>query len=781
MDNIEFYTPSSISFTLLINFIIVLIVAFALYKLLSKIAPYLTKPLLEKSIADMLPFYGIYEDKYIKLKNGSLASVIALEGVDYSSISENHNIQLASLRQSLLNNLGLEGASLEFYINKDKANLKLKSKNSEDNSVLSKIFSKVYIKANNSYQTNYYIYCIAKNLDDLEKLNNQVLASFAFYYAENLKHNDLLKFLYKTINHYDYSNLIYDTNNIHYHLSSSKYSFDGKNITLENNLIEKLHCSIYSLNFLPSEVSSNLINSILQLPCKLEVKINSKVFENTKALANLEVWKRMTFLTRTKALEFYELSESIVSNQESLIDTSLSVYLYSHSKEELKLIEKEFTKIYTSLGFNLVKEAKGSEITYFNRILAFNNSLRKRPITSSNLASLIDFKTSFNGLNKCDWGNYPLAYFNNIDGSLYKLFLHISEESEAVAHSVAFAPTGSGKTFLFQHIIAGTLYHYEDVNIYAFDKLSGMKVFTNSVNGKYLNLKQDAGIELNPLLLDLEDEENTLFLAKWLSITTELEDDESFKLINVALNLLKTLPLEDRKLSNLDLLFPKESNIYKALEPFAFGVHKDLFNGEQDSLNLEESKFINFDMTNILDDEKLSSSVISYIMHKIRKHAKKEAKPHLVFIDETSSMLKNKIFAKYIEVLLKEHRKLRGSINIVFQDVKDIDVLGVKETVLNQCKTRFIFKNIEANKQIYQEALELNNKQVDIVKGLTQTSNRMLMVQKGNKVSVLDTNLSYLGNLTRLYASSIKQVKHMEELKQEYGENWQEEYLKDEN
>ncbi len=778
--NIEFYTPPSVLFTLITSFTITLVVGFIFYKLLNKILPYLSKPLLEKYIADILPFYAIHKHKYLKLKNGSYASVIALSGVNYSSLSGNQHIQLTSLRQQLLNNLGLEGAHLEFFVSKSKANLNLNNKSANQSSVLNQIFSKVYLKASGSYQVNYFIYCIAKNLTDTEKLNNQVLASFAFYNAKILKKHSLLRFLYKNINHFDYKNLIYGTNNIQYQLSATKHSFNESNISLENNHIKNLHCTIFSLNFFPSEASSSLINAILQLSCKLEIKINAKIFENTKALANLELWKRMTFLTKVKALEFYELSELLQSCQESLINTNFSVYLYSNTKEELELIQKEFTKIYTSLGFNFIKETKGAEIAYFNRLLGFNNCLRNRPITSSNLACLLNFNKSFNGLNKCDWGKYPLAYFNNIDGSLYKLFLHISEESEAVAHSVAFAPTGSGKTFLFQHIIAGVLYHYNNVNIYAFDKLSGMKVFTNAVNGKYLSLKQDPLIELNPLLLNLEDEENTNFLANWFEITTQLNDNETKKLINTAIKIIKALPIKERRLTNLGMFFPQQSAIYKALEPFAFGVHKSLFNGKQDSLNLKDSNFINFDMTQILEDANLSSSVVAYIMYKIRKHAKLTGLAHLVFIDETSSMLKNKVFAKYIEVLLKEHRKLRGSVNIVFQDVKDIEKLSVKETVLNQCKTRFIFKNIEANRQIYQETLELNDKQIDIIKGTNTTGERMLMVQKGNKITVLNTDLSYLGNLSKFYASSVNKVKLMEELKQKYGKNWQEEYLKSE-
>jgi type IV secretion system protein VirB4 len=196
-----------------------------------------------------------------------------------------------------------------------------------------------------------------------------------------------------------------------------------------------------------------------------------------------------------------------------------------------------------------------------------------------------------------------------------------------------------------------------------------------------------------------------------------------------------------------------------------------------DSISIENSRINVFDMTNILGDERVCTAVLSYIMYKIRKEAKQTAKPHMVFIDETAAMLKSDIFKEYIKVLLKEHRKLRGSINVVFQDLADIKDLD-SEIILNQCQTRFIFKNKMANSAIYQDILKLNDMQMEMVHGLGLAKNlsRPLIVQKLDRVALLEIDLrSELEELTKFYNSSIDHVNQLMQLKSTSA-NWYEDY-----
>src|SRR3546814_12408621 len=64
---------------------------------------------------------------------------------------------------------------------------------------------------------------------------------------------------------------------------------------------------------------------------------------------------------------------------------------------------------------------------------------------------------------------------------------------------------------------------------------------------------------------------------------------------------------------------------------------------------------------------------------RIRSLVREHASPHFLFIDETAPMLEDPIFCTSVKTLLREHRKLRESVNLCFQDASDIESSGIAE------------------------------------------------------------------------------------------------------
>src|SRR3546814_14735322 len=87
---------------------------------------------------------------------------------------------------------------------------------------------------------------------------------------------------------------------------------------------------------------------------------------------------------------------------------------------------------------------------------------------------------------------------------------------------------------------------------------------------------------------------------------------------------------------------------------------------------------------------------------RIRSLVREHASPHFLFIDETAPMLEDPIFCTSVKTLLREHRKLRGSVNLCFQDASAIESSGIAEVILNQCPTVFLFPNASAKRAAYQ-------------------------------------------------------------------------------
>ncbi|WP_164133882.1 hypothetical protein, partial [Stenotrophomonas maltophilia] len=67
------------------------------------------------------------------------------------------------------------------------------------------------------------------------------------------------------------------------------------------------------------------------------------------------------------------------------------------------------------------------------------------------------------------------------------------------------------------------------------------------------------------------------------------------------------------------------------INPDAYGRY---FNADIDNLDLADSKIIGFEMTNILNDEKLAPAIIDYLVHRIRTLSIETTDPTLVIIDE---------------------------------------------------------------------------------------------------------------------------------------------------
>ena len=186
------------------------------------------------------------------------------------------------------------------------------------------------------------------------------------------------------------------------------------------------------------------------------------------------------------------------------------------------------------------------------------------------------------------------------------------------------------------------------------------------------------------------------------------------------------------------------------------------------------------DMTDAFRDPRAAAALVSYVMFRVRSVCARDARPHLVFIDETAPMLEDDIFRKNVEVLFREHRKLRGSINVVFQDVGALLKSGIAETVFNNCPTQFIFQNPNAREEDY-AALELTPAQWEYVKGtsrLARNLRRSVLVKRGREAVILDIDMSALGPYLKVYRSGAEPVKLMRELQQKWGaDKWLAEYL----
>jgi type IV secretion system protein VirB4 len=267
----------------------------------------------------------------------------------------------------------------------------------------------------------------------------------------------------------------------------------------------------------------------------------------------------------------------------------------------------------------------------------------------------------------------------------------------------------------------------------------------------------------------------------FLQMLAKCEDDQSVEEASLAVEQILSIPKKQRILTNcFQDIARKDSAFSKGLRKWASDASLSRwFNGRDtqgafDALDLNASRLTAFEMTKIQERPDVAAAVTTYLMHRIRA-VSKEAFPHMIFIDETQPMMEDPVFARNVGVLLKEHRRLRGSVSVCFQDVN-----AVNSVILEQCQTRFLFPNASANKEAYAK-FELTDFEWDYIKGFSRISRelkRSVLVKKPGESVILNIDMSCLGKLLEIYVSGSEPLKIVRELQQQWGvKDWVSHYL----
>jgi type IV secretory pathway VirB4 component len=732
-------------------------------------------PLLTNTYGEFIPSKKIIDEYIIENKDGSFSAVICLEGYSY--------FKAENLDQSELENLQIRERALNFKDLKENIHIKF-------------LFKR--FKNENGYSNRNYIEINCVNKIELIDVSNKILSQFHDFKSNLLQGDALLNFIFFNCNLVE-KHIVNKELNIYDIASYSSIDFFNNYGELNNANIKK-YFKCYSFNF-GSLIDNKYFAKMLSANLEFDFIINTKFFEklNAKNLVFLDkkninssksvkenglLAKHLT-TSNKKISELDEVSEILNNETANLALYDVFILLYDNTLEGLLKSELGLKELINKYEIFLIEETRLLNFFFLQKLIGFklhhtfkflaeetDMFLYAKKVLSSTIAGLFDFINMPSGLSSCDWGDKPICNFSTNYNNLYNFYLHVKEEKTAIGHGVIIAPSGGGKTTFMQYVMKGILDNYLDVDIYSFDRLNGISIFSNWVNGEDVNFLE---LSINPLQIDLESEENREFLYNFLSMIAKPENTEDKDVLNSFVLEIALLPKELRILTLLlenDTLPP--SKVKDNLEIWANGNYAKYINASADKFSLD-GRMLNFQMDKILDDEELSAPIIYYIMFKIRQKAKETSRGHFIFIDESAKMVKNPFFQAQLEILLQEHRKLRGCIWVAFQNPNAF--LGdkkLKELILNQCQNQLLFssigikddvlENLNINKSIYNELIETQNN--------TQNPYFVLLKRPQENV-ILNVNLKEkLGSNLKFLSSSVADVNKMKELKQEYGDKW---------
>ena len=750
----------------------------------------------ESRVADFLPFNKLMSDGItIRCYNGSFARVFRVEGADLSFVTDEKNLSMLEARKTWIDGMSYLQVVCRVITLRDKIPLE-EDKGDFNNQLLEQISATWKNNLDRVYSNEHYIILSVPDrqdaLKDLNYASQSLLATLNEYGVKPMYETEdspakESPFSVFTRICSPISKPIPKVRGAEGYQLNELLTSDYIHFTGEKGVIRffsgdrEMYAITMGIRTSGDYMDESMIATLLSIDCELTLLHNIKPIFKPHARALLMQQQRMAQITSFSPDVINQYGEALSAIEESdtdyqaLTEYAMTIIIKGESMEEIDFGESEVQRICRLFSVTPVREGWVTQATFFNQFPTYETYPRTYRYLSRVVATAVSFDKPSEGFNKSDWGPGAISIFRTTSGSAYRFQFHVSDEDSAVAHCCIIGPTGQGKTTLLT-FLAGQAMRHGDLRVFFFDRHRGAEIFTRSIGGAYIGFDGDEkNVSMNPF--DCNDTPiNRAFLRRWMKAITLVDDALSEKEISRAVTTaFEYLRPEERIMKNLyKSCFSPTGNmrreLYRWVNPEQYG---NIFNANEDSLDLKQKRFMAFDFTHIFEDETLAPAVISYIMHRIQSETGETGVPSLIMIDETAPMLKHPMFRDYFMIGLQEGRKKRQAYLCAFQQPNIIDTLGVGEVIRGQCQTVIFFRNPQATPDDYAN-WNLTDREIDFIfgKSYREFPYAILLSRPATGESViLDVDLSGLGPYLKLYNSGRKNVLLVEELIKEYGED----------
>ncbi len=747
-------------------------------------------------LSSMLPFDKMVNDSYLKCKDGTLVAVLELKAFDYALCTSGKIAELEKHRLNWLNNMAEENARIRLFTFRDEVDCKSTGK--FPNSILTKLNDVWMNGFNGAYINRHYAVvsispkkiAIKKIMPTVSKLNRlvEITKDLLFDFQPNLlkqaKHSPILSFWSRVSIFQDVP--VANGKQINERIATSELLFRKDNTIVADNKYVKA----ISINTWGDSCERKVMDEILRLDSEMIVFHNLQGQSKIQSTMNgfnaigyqaegVKTWKG----EGEEYDEYQGVLYGIKSGEATLYEYQLTIFVTNKDLAKCEHIINKIKKILNQEGINPIIAAKTLKWLYLSMLPSNEDLIYPARLLSILIAHWITIAGEATGFNKSDWADECIRVFKTVNGGLYKHQYHAIPGKATVAHGLMIAPTGKGKTALNNFLATGAFRH--GVCMYIFDRDNASRIFTKACGGVCVDLNNT----LNPFFCD-DTQEDRDFLLNLVLMMADCSDEVSRNDARVAIDNILGVPKEKRILTNLFKHGIKNGKFKKGLEfwvgnnPYAYWFNGVDANGNAfDALDVSSNNhLVTFDMTAIQETSVVAASVQYYIMYRIRKELKKNARPHIVFIDEAKPQLENPQFCKHVSKMLLEHRRLRGSVMPCFQNVGSLVNNPISAIMIESAETKYIFQNPAAEIEDY-APLKLTEYEKAYVKGdltvCNQFKHSVLVKRKGESV-ILDIDLTRIGKLIRIFYGDRDSLNLANDLEAQYKGTdtcWVNEYL----
>jgi len=367
-------------------------------------------------------------------------------------------------------------------------------------------------------------------------------------------------------------------------------------------------------------------------------------------------------------------------------------------------------------------------------------NVRRPLIHTLNLADMLPLASIWPGLhaNPCNLypaGSPPLMHTVTTGSTPFRLNLHVDD----VGHTLVFGPTGAGKSTLLAMLLAQFRRYRSRVpaadgrmlpaTVTAFDKGRSLYTLCKATGGLHYDIGADdvGTLALFPLA-EIDTDSDALWAEEWISTAYELQAQrpptpQQKAEIHRAMRLLREAPRDFRSLTDF-VSTVQDADIRAALTHYTIsGAMGHLLDGKEDTLTLSAFNVFEIDELMKLGDAN-AIPVLLYLFRRFEKSL--QGQPSILSLDEAWVMLGHPVFREKLREWLKELRKKNCVVLLATQSLSDAVKSGLLDVLLEQCPTKILLPNKEADLHGTKEVpgpadlyamFGLNPKEISILKG----------------------------------------------------------------
>jgi type IV secretion/conjugal transfer VirB4 family ATPase len=402
-----------------------------------------------------------------------------------------------------------------------------------------------------------------------------------------------------------------------------------------------------------------------------------------------------------------------------------AVVVMEESEEQADFAAREVVRLLNDKGFTATVEEMNTLDALAGTLPGHGYyNVRKPFIHTKNIANLLPLTSKWPGLreNPCPYyppGSPPLLW-GRTDGCVpVRINWHVSPKD--VGHHLIIAPTGMGKSF-FLNLMIAQFRRYPGAQVFHLDNGYSGYGLVKAAGGTHYDLcsgRPDA-VAFQPLgELDNDAQRaaaarflDVLFDAQGVQLTPELRDD-----VNAALLLLAAMDRPERTLTQL--YFQLQNDRLRSAVGYytaEFGNYGRLLDAAHDDLH--DGDYQVFELKHLLAfrDDRITAPVLSYLFHGINRRL--NGRPTYIPVDEGRMALKKGELAEQIAAWSVTVRKENGVLGLATQDPANLAESPYRAELMESYPVHFFLPNPRMTRDGMEQYrnMGLNDREVEIVR-----------------------------------------------------------------